>query len=193
MRVTPLISVCVAVMASEVSADVVACTPPAGGQRQGKFEVWQEPLPAPDYQDGLDGCIARTVTTPPPAPSSLWAENQRAAYTNALKKQRVDVLVAPFQTQGYGLERTQRAIMSADLAYHLDPAVRVAEPFLTARALGEGARRYDRDDIVELARSVGARTAVVGYVGHDLAHRMTVTIQVLTLDGGAVETVQQDW
>lgn len=190
MKATLIFPVCFAVAAADALADVVICSPPP----QDKFEVWQEPLPVPDYLDALDACMAHTATTPLPAPRSLWVENQRTAYTNALKKQRVDVIVAPFQIQGYGLERTERAIMSADLAYHLDPAVRVADPFLTSRALGEGARRYDRNDIVELARAVGARTAVVGYVGHDLGHGMTITVQVLELDpNGGVKTVQRDW
>ncbi|HEY3516637.1 MAG TPA: hypothetical protein VGL98_06275, partial [Gammaproteobacteria bacterium] len=157
------------------------------------LEVWPEQLPAPDYLDALDGCLARAGTAPTPKPHSQWLENQRTAYAGALKKQRVDVIVVPFQVQGYGLERAERALMSADLAYHIDPAVRVADPFLTARALGESARRYETDDIAELARAVGAHTAVVGYVGHDRQHRMSVTIQVLKIgEGGRLETLQQD-
>ena len=184
MRATPILLVFAAVACSGVQAEVVRCVagPP---QVAAEFEVWKEPLPAPDYLVGYDACVARAVSTPSQQPpASPWHDNQRTSYTNALKKQRVDILVAPFQNQGYGLERTQRALMSADLAYQVDPAVRVADPFLTARALGEGLRSYDRNDIVELARAVGARTVVVGYVGHDRAHRMTVTVQVLKLDGG---------
>jgi hypothetical protein len=104
------------------------------------------------------------------------------------------MIVVPFQVQGYGLERAERALMSADLAYHVDPGVRVADPFLTARARGQSARRYQTDDITELARAVGAHTAVVGYVGHDRQHRMTVTVQVLKIgEDGRLETVQRDW
>lgn len=158
------------------------------------LEVWPEELPVPDYLDALDACLARGGAAPTPKLHSLWLENQRTAYAGALKKQRVEVIVVPFQVQGYGLERAERALMSVDLAYHIDPAVRVADPFLTARALGESARRYETDDIAELARAVGARTAVVGYVGHDRQHRMNVTIQVLKIgEGGSLETLQRDW
>jgi hypothetical protein len=159
-----------------------------------EFEVWPGPLPAPDYFDALQACRARYTNTPAwSPPPSRWLNNQRKTYTDALKRAGVDIIVAPFQVQGYALERTERALMSADLAYHLDPAVRVADPFLTARALGEGVRRYETDDIVELARATGARTAIVGYVGHHLTGRMTVTIQVLKIDANGVETLQRDW
>jgi hypothetical protein len=110
-------------------------------ERQFPLEVWPEELPAPDYLDALDACLARAGGTPILKPHSQWLESQRAAYTAALKKQRVDMIVVPFQVQGYGLERAERALMSADLAYHVDPGVRVADPFLTERALGQSARR----------------------------------------------------
>jgi hypothetical protein len=196
MRFAVLIPAYFVLMGSNALPEPVACLPAEGGRPRAEFEVWPDPLPAPDYLDGLDECFASALmlTQTPAPPASLWAENQRAVYTNALKKQRVDIIVAPFQIQGYGLERTERAIMSADLAYHLDSTARVADPFLTGRALGEGARRYDRDDIIELARAVGAQTAIVGYVGHDRAHRMTITVEILDLqDGGVVETSQRDW
>ena len=87
--------------------------------------------------------------------------------------------------------------MSADLAFRLGGSVRVADPFLVARALGERARRNERNDIVELARAVGARTVLVGYVGHDRAQRMTVTIEKLTLDSANPSVVaseaRKDW
>ncbi len=197
MKLTAVFFACLVLGSTAAQAEVVKCLP--GPPRfSAEFEVWPEPLPAPDYLDGLDACIAQVAITPlANAPPSPWLDNQRRSYSDALKKQRVDILVAPFQNQGYGLERTERALMSADLAYHLDSAKRVADPFLTARALGEGARRYERHEIVDLARAVGARTAVVGYVGHDRQHRMTVTIEVLEIDenvaAGTVETVRRDW
>src|SRR5690349_6424675 len=162
------------------------------GMMKANFEAaWTQQLPAPDYLGALNACIPKwRIAVDMSSPPSPWLESQRAAYATALKKQRVDILVAPFQDQGFGIERAQRAVMSADLAYHLAER-RVADPFLTARALGEGARRYARQDIVNLARDVGAQTVVVGYVGHDGQHRMTVTVEVLKIDGD--NRVQKDW
>jgi hypothetical protein len=200
MRTSSAFFLCLVLGAGGAQAQVARCANSvAAGLTILEFEVIPELLPAPDYPDAYDACVVRAGDPPvPKPPPSPWLDSQRTAYSDALKKQRVDILVAPFQNQGYGLERTERALMSADLAYHLDPAARVADPFLTARALGEGARRYDRDEIVELARAVGARKAVVGYVGHDLQHQMTVTIEVLEIEAtGAgdtvTETVQRDW
>src|SRR4029078_4481651 len=106
-------------------------------------------------------------------PCSRCLRKERTPFKSALEKQKVDVLVAPFQVQGYGLERTERALMSADLAYELGGTVRCAAPFLVGGALGEGARRYERNAIIRLAHELGARTALIGYVGHDRAHHIT--------------------
>jgi hypothetical protein len=177
---------------------VPGCAQPMMFNRQDNVEIWPQQLPARDYLDVLRDCFVATgLPYKLERPESLWLAAEHAAFKSALAKQRVDVLVAPFQVQGYGLERTERALMSADLAYQLGGSVRVADPFLVARALGEGARRYERNDIVNLARAVGARTALIGYVGHDRAHHMTVTIETLTLDATkpalVTATAQKDW
>lgn len=165
---------------------------PAMGTRT--IDVWPEQLPAPDYLQTLRECLGKPLEQP----ESAWLDSQHAAFQGALAKQRVDVLVVPFQVQGYGLERTERALMSADLAYQLGRLVRVADPFLVARALGEGARRYERNHIIKLAQAVGARAVVIGYVGHDRAHHVTITIERLALDTThafpvVTNTVQRDW
>jgi len=162
-----------------------------------QVEIWPDELPADDYLDVIEDCAAKLYQMNFDTPESLWLERQRAAYSTALKEEAVDVLVVPFQVQGYAVDRIERALMSADLAYALG-GVRVADPFHVARALGEGQRRYDRNEIVKLAHELGAKIAVAGYVGHDRDHQLTVTIQVIELDStksypavGAVS--QKDW
>ncbi len=177
---------------------VPGCAQPMMFNRQDDVEIWPQQLPARDYLDVIKDCfIATRLPYKFDRPESLWLATEQAAFKSALAKQKVDVLVAPFQVQGYGLERTERALMSADLAYQLGGSVRVADPFLVARALGEGARRYERNDIIRLAHALGARTALIGYVGHDRAHHMTVTIETVTLDaakpGWVTATGQKDW
>ena len=184
---------CLLASARSLAANLPSCEHgPAMGTQH--IDVWPEQLPAPDYLKALRECLGKPLQRP----ESAWLDSQHAAFEKALAKQRVDVLVVPFQVQGYGLERTERALMSADLAYQLGGSVRVADPFLVARALGEGARRYERNDILKLASAVGARTVVIGYAGHDRAHHVTITIERLALDTThafpvVTNTVQKDW
>jgi hypothetical protein len=79
----------------------------------------------------------------PERPKSAWLETERRIYADALAKTHADVLVVPFQIQGYGLDRVERALVTADLAYALGEAsaAKVADPFLVSLALGEGKRR----------------------------------------------------
>src|SRR5688572_11964134 len=97
-------------------------------------------LPIPDYQDTVFACRASSMSGPPsvsaapPPAASAWLDSERARYAAALAKQPVDILVVPFQVQGYGLDRIERAVMTADLAYAIGDAskLRVADPFLVA-------------------------------------------------------------
>ena len=199
MKTSITLSLLLSLVGTAAHAEFVpACAQPMMFNRQDNVEIWPQQLPARDYLDVIRDCF--TATGLPfkfGRPESLWLAADQAAFKSALAKQKVDVLVAPFQVQGYGLERTERALMSADLAYQLGDSARVADPFLVARALGEGARRYQRNDIIRLAVDVGARTAVIGYVGHDRAHHMTVTIETVKLDaakpGWVTGSAQKDW
>lgn len=158
-----------------------------------------QPLPARDYVDVLRQCrVPHGVRpgAPPLAPVSHWVETNRELYETILGKGKADILVVPFQVQGYGIGRIERAVMTADLAYSLGS--RVADPFLVARALGEGRRRINEAEILELARRLEARTVVVGYVGHLDRKSMNVSIQVWPLDESSVTSprasrTQRDW
>jgi hypothetical protein len=161
-------------------------------------EIWPEQLPARDYLDLIIDCLGLPEHETSLPPRSLWVESQKTVFAAAVARTKADVFIAPFQTQGYGLDRIERAIMTADLAYELGRSRSVADPFLVARALGEGARRFEQGAIMRLAHAVGARRVVVPYVGHDRNHRMTISIQVfeLTLDGALPQSeleASRDW
>ena len=162
------------------------------------LNVWPQKLPAPDYFDVLRKCLRVTSRDMGQPPSSPWLQSEAALFTRALGRTKADLLVVPFQVQGYGLDRAERLIMSADLAYQLGRGQRVADPFLVARALGDGARRYERSAVVKLAQKVGAHEVVMGYVGHDRQHHMTLTMKVFKLDPNDAVPVpskelQKDW
>jgi len=140
-------------------------------------------LPIPDYLDTLRACLGPMTFAPqsvPPAPTSAWLESERALYRKVLARSKADLLVIPFQVQGYGLDRIERSLMSADLAYAIAAAGKrtVADPFLVARALGEGERRLQILNIEALATQLRAQTILLGFVGHDKHHAFTLTLQL---------------
>jgi hypothetical protein len=138
-------------------------------------------LPAPDYLDGVLECNAPRVGQLDRLPSN-WIDAERAAYSSVLAKAKPQILVVPFQVQGYALDRIERALMSIDLTYQLGAALDVPDPTLVARAAVEGSRRIDPAAILELAHRVHVRKVIVPFVGHDNSHVMTITIQVLDVE-----------
>jgi len=49
-------------------------------------------------------------------PKSEWLSAEMATYAKAVARKESDILIAPFQTQGFGLDRTERSLMADDLA-----------------------------------------------------------------------------
>jgi tetratricopeptide (TPR) repeat protein len=114
-----------------------------------------------------------------PRPSSEWLANEKAFYQKLLSAGRFDVLVVPFQVQDYAFDRATRSLMTAELtlALSLTQKIQVPDPYLVARALGDGERRITAADAYRLADKVGAKRIVWGYVGHDRKGKMALTIQ----------------
>lgn len=176
-----------------------------------------EKLPGRDYAEMLRVCQSRPLRllpgvnhpmakspplppapmapTPQPKPvASNWLETDRRIHTDLLAATGADILVVPLQTQAYGFDRSERSVMTADLAYAL--GAKVADPFLVSRALGEGRRRFTDREILELAKRIKARTVVVGHVGHLDRRSLNLTLQTwrLASDFERVEQRQQkDW
>ena len=184
---------------------------PAARSAVPRVDLTRAKLPLADYLDELGRCTAQNgepmVMGPnnqpqqelPPLPepktvASSWLETDRRMYLELLRTRPVDVLVVPLQIQGYGFDRTERSIMSADLAVALGD--KVADPFLVARALGEGRRRFAEDEIRQLAAKLKAKTVVVGYVGHLDRKNMFLTMQTWTMSGAMElheQRRQKDW
>jgi len=164
-------------------------------------------LPIADYLDEVVACNT-LVQFPSPliqqptaqTSPSRWLQSERELYGQVLAKHPVDVLVVPLQIQGYGLDRIERQIMAAEIVQAIDASGRLtaADPWLVSRALGEGMRRIDFLDVDHLSAKVGAKTVVLGYVGHDTHHAFTLTLQVFErstegVDHGLHKKWQQDW
>ena len=121
------------------------------------------------------------LRSPPLRPvASPWRREESHLFTDLLKVHPADVLIVPFEVQDKGFDRIERSLMTEDLASALarQGQVRVVNPYLAARALGEGQRRYPNLDVLRLADAVKALVLIRGYVGHDGHGRLTLTLTV---------------
>lgn len=126
-------------------------------------------------------------------PASEWQAGEKIFHEKLLAHGKFDVLVLPFQVWGWAFDRSTRSLMAAELAAALAqaPGVKVADPYLVARALGEGQRRLNKDDIYRLADATGAKRIVMGYAGHDRKGKMSVA--VLSHDNTGAERHAAGW
>jgi tetratricopeptide (TPR) repeat protein len=105
-----------------------------------------------------------------------------------LGKTQVDVLVSPFQVDGDTLDVVARNLMARSLASAIRRRLgkTVADCGLVEQALGSAGRIYSEDSVVALAGEVGAKAAIVGFVGHDGNGRYRLRVEALRLTGGKV-------
>jgi hypothetical protein len=133
----------------------------------------------PSFQDHA---MARFVPPKYPRPASEWQRNEKAFYEKALSNGKFDVLVVPFQVWGWAVDRPTRSIMTAELAMGIAQSqkVKIPDPYLVAKALGEGQRQLKQDEVYKLADAIGVKRIVWGYAGHDRKGKMSIA--VLTQD-----------
>ena len=114
-----------------------------------------------------------------PRPVSQWQESEKARYQKLLAAGKFDVIVVPFQVQNDGFHRSINSLMAARMAGAIGKSgkVRVADPYLTARALGEGQRRLDPEEVYRLANLTGAKRIIWGYAGHGGGSGLSLFIQ----------------
>lgn len=118
-----------------------------------------------------------------PQPGSAWIAKERQAYRRILQKGQFDVLVLPFQVIDFGVSRSVRSLMGAQLALAISQNGKtVADPYTASRALGEGLRQFDPLAVRELAGDVSARQVVQGFVGHDQQGSLKFVIRVTNID-----------
>lgn len=134
-----------------------------------------------------DLAMARFVPRGYPRPASEWQRNEKAFYEKILAGGKVDVLVVPFQVWGWGVDRATRSLMAAELAMGIAQSQKVksADPYLVAKALGEGQRQFKQEDVYRLADAMGAKRIIWGYAGHDLKGKMAIAILTQAYTGTA--------
>ncbi|WP_411881762.1 tetratricopeptide repeat protein [Polaromonas sp. YR568] len=129
-----------------------------------------------------DRAMAHFVPRTYPRPVSEWQRNEKAFYEKTLLNGKFDVLVVPFQVWGWAVDRPTRSLMTAELAMGLAQSqkVKIPDPYLVAKALGEGQRQLKQEDVYKLADAMGVKRIIWGYAGHDRKGKMSVA--VLTQD-----------
>jgi len=125
-----------------------------------------------------DHAMAQLVPKLYTRPVSEWQRNEKAFYQRMLSGGKFDVLVVPFQVGGWAFDRSTRSIMTAELAMGISQSqkVKVPDPFLVAKALGDGQRQLTKESIYQLADAVGAKRVVWGFAGHDKKGKMSITL-----------------
>lgn len=115
-----------------------------------------------------------------PRQISQWKATEKSTYKKLLAAGQFDVLVVPFQVQEYALDRATRSLMTAELslAISAEQKLRLPDPYVVTRALGEGERRLDHTEVYALADKIGAQKIIWTYVGHDRNFHMALSIQV---------------
>lgn len=127
-----------------------------------------------------------------PRPVSDWKSTEKSIYQKLLSGGQFDMLIVPFQVQEYALDRSIRSLMTAELALAVSAAhkIRVPDPYLVARALGDGDRRLDSNEVYGLADKIGVKKIVWGYVGHDRKNQITLSIQLQERGANGVLSAQ---
>lgn len=98
---------------------------------------------------------------------SKWEETNREPFLKTFGQKKYDVLVVPFQTQHYGLDRIGRELISRHLIDSIEQSsqLKVAPFDLVRRYLGVYKQYTSIDDVQKLADELGVRYVIWGFAG----------------------------
>ena len=110
----------------------------------------------------------------------------RRRYIRRCSPANGQVLVVPFQVQDRAFSRDLRWLMTAQLAGAMAAAgaKSMPDPYLVARALGDGERGYDLMEVFGLANKLGAKRIVAAYAGHNVKKPNTMRVTLHYYDLG---------
>ncbi len=131
-----------------------------------------------------DPAFIRGIPRDYPRSESQWLNKEKQRYQDLLATSHYDLMVVPFQVHGFALDRPTRSLMTAQLSYALakGTGLKLPDPYLLARALGEGERQYDVREVMRLAKRLGVKNVVWAHVGHNRKQRMNLYVQELPPD-----------
>jgi hypothetical protein len=133
------------------------------------------------YPQSPDGDLAMNFLSVPvnyPRPESDWRTSEKAFYAKLLSQAQFDTLVVPFQVSGWPFDRSTRALMTATLSLAIAQSgtVKTPDPYLVAKALGDGQRQITPEDVAKLANAMGVKRIIWGYAGHDKSGKMRIKL-----------------
>lgn len=152
-------------------------------------------------REGIEQDVMANKLAGKPLVRSEWIESEKNLHRAILKASPpCDVFVVPFQVQGYAIDRPGRSLMTRYLSARIarTAQVKVANPTLVARALGESARRISEEEVRAVAEDLKARVIVQGYAGHWLDEKMRLTIVIRQRTGDKIygrewKTTVEEW
>jgi len=134
-------------------------------------------------RDALAIAMAATRRSPPALGS--WATAERALFAEIATLGKYDILVAPVQSDGYAVDRVSRSLLAAHLADELGRrGLRVPNPYVVQRALGEGLRTLNPMDIAAFGEKLGVPRIVALAVSHDRDAKLHVSVTVFATSAG---------
>lgn len=133
-----------------------------------------------------DTTLVRALPAAYPRPASDWQQGEKAVYEKLLSNGKSDVLVVPLQVMGWSFDASTRSLMTAELSMAVAGAlnIKLPDPYLVARALGDGQRQFKMEAIYQLADVIGAKRVIWGHAGHDRKGQMTVVLMSQERRGG---------
>lgn len=125
-----------------------------------------------------DTSVINAFSSAYPRPVSEWLEAEKATYEKLLSNAKSDVLIVPFQVMGWSFDQSTRALMGAEFTSAVAAAMNVTlpDPYLVAKALGDGERQFKKESVYRLADLLGAKRVIWGHAGHDRKGNMTVVL-----------------
>jgi hypothetical protein len=134
-----------------------------------------------------DHAMARFVPRSYSRPASEWQVAEKTFYEKTLSAGKFDVLVVPFQVWGWAVDRATRSLMTAEFAMGISQSqkVKIPDPYLVAKALGDGQRQFKQEDVYKLADAMGVKRIIWGYAGHDRKEKMAIAILAQDYTGAA--------
>ncbi|MBL1141405.1 MAG: hypothetical protein HND53_05160 [Proteobacteria bacterium] len=136
-----------------------------------------------EYPKYTDISVARGIAKKYPRPISEWRIKEKELYQSLLLNGDYDLVIVPFQVDKYAFDRATRSLMTSKLVYEItrDSNLKVPDPYLVYRALGEGKRQFSMKEVIQFAEKLGVKKVVYGYVGHDRQYKMDLTIMSLNI------------
>ncbi len=112
-------------------------------------------------------------------PPSKWQDDRKGLYRQVLSGRTYEVLVVPFQVEGYAIDWTGRSLMTRYLCRWLEETgASVADPTLVMRSLGERQRTYKDEEVFELANALKIKTLIKTYVGYQEGMKFHVVFEI---------------